>query len=110
MKSILRNFKDTVDIYNLVSNGAKLDYILQEDSVPCHIQSNSGSYAENNSGMYGKEYYIFLGYRDDINEGTKLVDNSSGISLRVSSVENFKINGVTRHMEVVATAFHNINT
>lgn len=109
MRPIFRNFRDSIDIYNLVENQGKLDYSLVEDNVQCHIQTNDGSYIENNSGMFGKSYYIFLAYRDDIQEATKIVDTSSGISMRVTSVENFKINGDYKHMEIVAVAFQNKN-
>lgn len=110
MKAITRNFTDTVDIYNLGEVGSSLTYSLIASGVKCHIQNIDGSFIEDNTGMFGKNYLIFADYRTDITDGTKLVTtiDSKVYTLRVVEVENFIFRGTKRHMEVRCRLFDNI--
>lgn len=107
MRAITRHYADKINIATLSTSGAKLVYTQIATNIPCNIQPVDGSYIADSTGMYAKGYYIFMDYRTDIQEGTKFTDVTTGKALRVVSVENFKIGGVQKHMEVVARAFDN---
>jgi hypothetical protein len=107
MRAIRRHYIDKVNISTLSSSGASLVYTEVAINVPCNIQPVDGSYLQDSTGMYAKGFYIFMDYRDDVQEGTKLEDVATGNNLRVVSVEHFMIGGQKKHMEVVARAFDN---
>jgi hypothetical protein len=111
MRAITRNFTDKVNIYGLVENGDMLEYSPIISDVPCHIQPQDGNYIEDSTGMYGKSYIVFMDYRTDVKEGTKLEvsTNETTYSLRVVEVESFDFQGRKRHIEARCRIFDNIN-
>lgn len=107
MKAITRHYTDLVNIATLSSSGAKLVYATIASNVACNIQPVDGSYLQDSTGVYAKGFYIFMDYRNDIEEGAKFTVVATGQVLRVVSVEHFMIHGEKKHMEVVARAFDN---
>ncbi len=107
MRAIRRHYIDKVNISTLSSSGANLVYTEIATNVPCNIQPVDGSYIQDSTGMYAKGYYIFMDYRDDIEEGAKFEVVETGKFLRVVSVEHFKVGGQEKHMEIIARAFDN---
>lgn len=107
MRTIERNYTDRVDVYGLSNSGNSLVYGLLQNDVPCHIQPLDKSFIQDNTGMFAKSFYIFMRYNTDVKEGVKLVDIETGNTMRVVSVEYFKIAGDKKHMEITARLFDN---
>lgn len=107
MRAITRHYKDRVNLSTLGSSGASLVYTEVATEIACNIQPVDGTYVQDSTGMYAKGFYIFMDYRDDVIEGSKLEDVATGNMLRVVSVEHFMIGGIKKHMEIIARAFDN---